>query len=318
MKRIPVIMDTDTGVDDAMAILLACSDEKINLLGVTAVTGNQTVDKTSRNCLQILELAGHTEIPVAKGAAHPLYRPVRTAAKVHGPEGLGNVTLPQPAASLSELDAVGLMEKLIRENEEAVTLVPTGPLTNIAILLTTHPELKPKIKEIVLMGGGAFRGNNSVLAEFNILVDPEAAKIVFAAGVPIVMCGLDVTMKAIILEKDIERFGKIENRVGRFAAQEFRYYAGIYQMLQALDEGAAVHDAVTIAYLIAPEIMSGKMAHVEIDTEPGLCDGATVADFRNAGIDYPEANARVITDIDRDAFADLLYTHYESYGKDTL
>jgi pyrimidine-specific ribonucleoside hydrolase len=311
MQKIPILMDVDTGVDDAMAILLACSaKEQLDLLGITAVAGNQTVEKTSRNTQKILELVGRTDVPVAKGAAKPLCHALRTAAEVHGPEGLGNVTLPDPLFALSPLDAVSLQKKLLEESREKVTLVPTGPLTNIALLLRTWPDIKKKIKEIVLMGGGAFRGNNSVLAEFNILVDPEAAKIVFSSGIPIVMCGLDITMQAILLNRDIGRFEKIDTPVGHFVSRELRYYAGVYQKLHALEEGAAVHDAVAVAYLIAPEIMRGKMAKVEIDTTDGPCLGATVADFRDAGIDYPEANAKVMTDIDREAFAGLLYTHY--------
>lgn len=312
MKKIPILMDVDTGVDDAIAIMLALSSEKLDVLGITTVAGNQTLDKTTRNTLQILELTGRTEIPVAAGAAQPLFIPLKTAGNIHGENGLGDVSLPPPVKKAEAVDAAALQKTLIEASPDPVTLVPTGPLTNIAILLESYPHLKNKIEKIVLMGGGAFRGNATPSAEFNIYTDPEAAHIVFEAGIPIVMCGLDVTMQAVVYDREFQDFADLGNPEGIFISKIFQYYSRSYKRVRSLQNGCAVHDAVTIMYLIEPEIMEGKKAKVEVDVSSAETYGCTVADLRP---DHPsdEANALVMLGIDREKFLDKLLTAIGSY-----
>lgn len=310
MKKIPIIMDVDTGVDDAIAILLAATSDEIDLRGITTVAGNQTLKKTSRNTLQVLEMAGRTDIPVASGADRPIRRKLRTAGNVHGREGLGNVTLPAPKTKLYGRDAAALQKKLIEECSEKITIVATGPLTNIAILLRSYPHLKDRIEKIVLMGGGSYNGNTTPMAEFNMLEDPEADKIVFCSEIPIVMCGLDVTMKAAMRKPDIDRLKGHHSMICDFASKELSFYSKVYEKYENWEGGCAVHDAVTIAYLIKPDLMKGNMAPVEVDLSEGPAAGCTVVDMR-PGI--KGGNVLVLDDIDRERFTDLLCTRLESY-----
>ncbi len=316
MDKIPIIMDVDTGVDDAMAIMLALSSKKLDVLGITTVAGNQTLDKTTRNTLQILELTGRTEIPVAAGADHPLFVPLRTAGNIHGESGLGNVSLPQPVKKTEPTDAAGLQRKLIEASPRPVVLVPTGPLTNIAILLKSCPHLKSRIEKIVLMGGGAYRGNATPSAEFNVYTDPEAARIVFDAGIPIVMCGLDVTMQAVIYDSEFSKFEALGNREGDFCSKAFQFYSRSYKRVGSLRKGCAVHDAVTIMYLIHPEIMEGKDAKVEVDIDGGGTYGCTVTDLRPENASE-QKNAFVLLKINRERFLDTLLSSIGSYAQPT-
>ena len=229
MKKIPVIIDVDTGIDDAVALILAMQAKELDIKGITTVAGNQTIEKTTRNTLDVVEYFGRGVIPVAQGYGKPVVREQITAAYAHGESGLGSAVLPKANKKAEDLDAVSFIRKTLEESEEKITLVPTGPLTNIAILLLCYPHLKEKIEKIVLMGGGAYTGNSNAVAEFNILADPEAANIVFASGVQIVMCGLDVTLKAIIREKEINQLKGIGNKAGDFAAEAFSFYLNMYR-----------------------------------------------------------------------------------------
>lgn len=247
MKRIPIILDGDPGHDDAIAWVLAKGSPMLDIRGVTSVCGNQTIEKTTYNAQRICTLID-LHVPTAMGRLRPLISDPIIAPTVHGESGLDGPALPEPDFELEDMDAVSLMAKLIQESGEPITLVPTGPLTNVAALLMAYPELKEKIARISLMGGGVQYGNWTPAAEFNILVDPEAAAVVFESGIPIIMAGLDVTEKAMIFPEDFERIRALGNRVAVIVADWLEFF---YQFHRSLGyEGAPVHDAVAVAALL--------------------------------------------------------------------
>ncbi|MBM6829211.1 nucleoside hydrolase [Anaerotignum lactatifermentans] len=310
MRKIPVILDGDPGHDDAIAWVLAKGSQQMNILGVTSVCGNQTIEKTTYNARRICTLIG-LDVPMAMGRLRPLISAPIIAPTVHGESGLDGPALPEPAYPLLEMDAVSLMAKLLEESEEPVTLIPTGPLTNVAALLLAYPELKAKIARISLMGGGVQYGNWTPAAEFNILVDPEAADVVFSSGIPIIMAGLDVTEKAMIFPEDFERIRALGNPVAVIVAEWLEFF---YQFHRGLGyEGAPVHDAVAVAALLKPEIMESQDLYVQVETAGEFCKGATVADFN--GVLGKAPNAKVLMGIDRQAFVDLLVEAIETYGE---
>ncbi len=310
MRKIPIILDGDPGHDDAIAWTLANASPELEIKAVTTCCGNQTIEKTTYNAQRICTLIG-LHVPTAKGRKRPLVSEPIIAPTVHGESGLDGPALPEPDFALVPMTAVELMAKTLQEADEPITIVPTGPLTNVAALLLAHPELKPKIKQISLMGGGVQYGNWTPAAEFNILVDPEAAKIVFTSGIPIIMAGLDVTEKALIKPQDFERIRALGNPVAKVIAEWLDFF---YQFhIKMGYEGAPVHDAVAVAALVRPEIMEIRELFVEIETEGDFCKGATVADF--LGTTGKTPNAKVIMGIDRDAFADLLVEAAAYYGK---
>lgn len=311
MKKIPVIIDVDTGIDDAVALVLALQAKELDIKGITTVAGNQTIEKTTRNTLDVVEYFGRSDIPVAMGAKGPLVREQIIAAYAHGESGLGTAVLPMAKIQPHQLDAVGFIKKTLEESEEQITLVPTGPLTNIAILLKAYPHLKNKIKEIVLMGGGAFQGNSNATSEFNIFADPEAAAVVYASGVKIVMCGLDVTMKAIVTPEDVETIKAIGNKAGDFVAEAFNFYMAMYRK-NANFTGCAVHDAVTITYLIKPELIKTRQGIARVDIDGKDSYAATICDFR-PWRDKEKDNALVGVDIDREAFVKLIIDACKNY-----
>ena len=222
-KKIPVILDGDPGHDDAIGWTLAQGSGRFNILAVTSCSGNVGIEKTTYNTLRVCTLLG-IDAPIAEGCPHPLTADVMNAPSVHGESGLDGPALPEPAMKACGLTAVELMAKVLRESPEPVTIIPTGPETNVAALLLAHPELKPKIKQISLMGGGIAYGNWTPAAEFNVLVDPEAAKIVFESGVPIIMAGLDVTEKALIMPEDFERIRALGNPVSDIVAKWLGFF----------------------------------------------------------------------------------------------
>lgn len=311
MSKIPVIIDVDTGIDDAMALVLALQSDKLDIRGITTVAGNQTIEKTTRNTIDVVEYFGRGEIPVAMGASQPLVRPQIIAAYAHGESGLGTAVLPKAEKQPEELDAVVFIKKVLEESEEKITLVPTGPLTNIAILLKAYPHIKNNIKEIVLMGGGAFQGNSNATAEFNIFADPEAASVVFNSGVKLVMCGLDVTMKALVTPDEVAQIKAIGNKAGDFIAEALEFYMAMYKK-NANFTGCAVHDAVTITYLIAPELIKTRQGIARVDIDGKDSYAATICDFR-PWRDKEKDNALVGVDIDREAFVKLLMDACKNY-----
>lgn len=303
---LPVILDGDPGHDDAIAWMLAKASPLLDIRAVTSVCGNQTIEKTTYNAQRVCALLG-IEAPVAMGKPAPLLAEPMNAPSVHGQSGLDGPILPEPNQPLSPLRSVELMAKVLQESETPVALVPTGPLTNIAALLLAHPELKEKIKVISLMGGGITHGNWTPAAEFNILVDPEAAKIVFESGIPIIMSGLDVTERALIFPQDFERIRAVGNPVARVVADWLEFFYGFHREIGYA--GAPVHDPVAVVSLIRPDLLTSKPLCVEIETQGEYCRGATVGHARKP------ANALVNFDIDRDGFADLLVEAVKTYGE---
>ncbi len=301
---LPVILDCDPGHDDAIALILALASPELKVLAVTTSAGNQTPDKTLNNALRILTLLGRHDIPVAAGVPKPLMRELIIADNVHGESGLDGPTLPDPAFAPQAMTGLELMAKCLRESPEPVTLVPTGPLTNIALLLAAHPELKSKIGRIVLMGGAAGAGNWTPAAEFNIYVDPEAADMVFSAGIPINLCGLDVTHQAQVMDEDIARVRAIPNPVAQCVADLLDFFMIYHRDPKWGFAGAPLHDPCTIAWLLAPALFHGQDCWVGIETQGRHTVGMTVVD--RYGLTGKPTNARVLLGLDRVGFIDLL------------
>ncbi|WAG00553.1 pyrimidine-specific ribonucleoside hydrolase RihA [Aeromonas dhakensis] len=308
---LPVILDCDPGHDDAIALILALASPELKVLAVTTSAGNQTPDKTLNNALRILTLLGRDDISVAAGAPKPLARELIIADNVHGESGLDGPKLPDPAFAPVAMTALELMAKCLRESPEPVTLVPTGPLTNIALLLAAHPELKSKIARIVLMGGAAGAGNWTPAAEFNIYVDPEAADMVFKSGLPITMCGLDVTHQAQVMDEDIERVRTITNPVAQCVAGLLDFFMIYHRDPKWGFAGAPLHDPCTIAWLLAPALFHGVECRVDIETGGTHTSGMTVVD--RYGLTGKPANALVLQGLDRAGFIDLLVTRLRAF-----
>ncbi len=301
-----IIIDTDPGQDDAVAILLALgSPDEIELLGITAVAGNVPLALTQKNARMICELAGRRDIKVFAGADRPLLRPLRTAEHVHGKTGLDGPTLPDPTMPLQDGHAVDfLIDTLRREPSGTVTLCPVGPLTNIALALMRAPDIAGRIAEIVLMGGAYFEvGNITPAAEFNIYVDPEAAAAVFACGAPITVMPLDVTHKALVTAPRVQAFRDLGTPVGQ-AVAEWTDFFERFDKEKYGSAGAPLHDPCTIAYLIRPELFSGRHINVEIETRSDLTRGMTVADWWRVSGRAP--NATFMGAVDADGFFALL------------
>jgi inosine-uridine nucleoside N-ribohydrolase len=306
---IPVLIDCDPGQDDALALLLALGSPELDVIGVSAVAGNQTVDKTTVNALRVLELAGRSDIPVAAGAERPLVGNLVVAADAHGETGLDGVDLPPPNAKPVPEHAKDFLAAKLEASETPVTLVALGPLTNVALLLEEHPAAAARIERVVLMGGAINEGNQTPSAEFNIWVDPEAAARVFESELDVTMVGLDVTNKAVLSNADGLRGA---GPVAEAAADMIDFYLGFYN--EAYDHGGApIHDAVALAHVFRPDLLTLEPRHVGVDTSEGLCRGRTVVDMRRR-TSGPEPNARVAVDIDADAFRSLLLERLRAFS----
>jgi pyrimidine-specific ribonucleoside hydrolase len=296
MTPIPIVLDCDPGHDDAIALLLALASPEIELRGVTTVAGNQTVEKTTANALRVLELVGRDDVEVAAGAGRPLVREPFVAAYVHGETGLDGSDLPPTRGAPVAEHAVDVLA----ERVGGITLVATGPLTNVALLLARHPEVRPE--RIVLMGGAIAEGNVTPAAEFNVWADPEAAKRVFASGLDLTMVGLDVTHRALVRTEHKERL-RGAGRVGRTVAELLDFYDRFHREVYGFD-GSPIHDAVALAYAFRPELLETRELNVEVDCESELCRGRTVVDvWRRSG---RRPNAKVAIGIDAAAFVELL------------
>ncbi|WP_139538165.1 pyrimidine-specific ribonucleoside hydrolase RihA [Klebsiella spallanzanii] len=309
---LPVIIDCDPGHDDAIALVLALASPELDVKAVTSSAGNQTPDKTLRNVLRMLTLLKRSDIPVAGGALKPLMRELIIADNVHGESGLDGPALPEPGFAAQRCTAVELMAKTLRESAEPVTIVATGPQTNVALLLNSHPELHAKIARIVIMGGAMVLGNWQPAVEFNIYVDPEAAEIVFQSGIPVVMAGLDVTHKAQIHVEDIERFRRIGNPISAIVAELLDFFLEYHKDEKWGFVGAPLHDPCTVAWLLKPEIFTTVERWVGVETQGKYTQGMTVVDFYNLTGKKP--NATVMLDVDRQAFVDLLGERLEFYA----
>lgn len=305
MQPRPIIIDCDPGQDDALALLLALgSADDLEVVGITTVAGNVPLALTEKNARKIRALAGRPEVPVYAGCARPILRPLVTAEYVHGKTGLDGAELPEPSAPLAPGHAVDfLIETLMARPAGAVTLCPLGPLTNVALAIIKEPAILPRIREIVLMGGAMAAGNTTPAAEFNIYVDPHAARVVFEAGVKLTMLGLDVTHRALVNQDRLDAIAALGTPVARAAT-------GLLDFFNRFDRerygtpGAPLHDPCVIAYLLAPELFSGRDCHVAIETASELTMGATLVDWW--AMTGKPTNATVIDQVDADGFFALL------------
>ncbi len=302
MKKI--ILDCDPGHDDMMAIMLAYSNEEIDLIGVTTVAGNQIGEKTFINALKTLSLINAKEVKVARGFDKPILRELVTAPKIHGVSGLDGANLPEISVDPLKVHAVDFIIETLLNSKEKIYLVPVGPLTNIAISMIKEPRIKEKIEKIVLMGGAFFDSNITPSAEFNIVVDPEAAKIVFNSKVPIVMVGLDVTNKALFTLEDIEEIEKMNGKVSGVVASLLKFFLNANKEFFGFN-GAPLHDALAVSYLIDESILKLKEFHVDIEITGELTRGRTVVDVY--GVTGKEKNVQVAVDLDLRKFKNLIF-----------
>jgi len=308
-----IILDCDPGHDDALAILLAA--KHLDVVGITTVGGNQSLEKVTSNALKIVEFAGLTNIPVVEGMGHPLIQPPRYAPQIHGETGMDGPDLPTPTTPLHAQHAVDFIIDTVMSTNE-VTLVPTGPLTNVATALRREPRIAKRIPEISLMGGSLTYGNATPAAEFNIYVDPEAAHIVFTSGIPIKMCGLNLTRQAAATDVEIKRIRDLGNNTGRIVAEMLEFYQGTLKRVFGIT-GGSLHDPC-VAALIDDSLIQFQKMHVGIELKGERTYGMTVCDYRHVrgsgeniveggGVHRGETpNAKVGLNIDVDRFFDLL------------
>jgi inosine-uridine nucleoside N-ribohydrolase len=296
----PVIIDCDPGHDDAMALMLAVASPELDLVAVTTVAGNQTLDRVTANAIRVLDVVDARDIPVAAGADRGLIHPTSSASDVHGETGLDGPDLPPPSREPEPVHAVELIAAKLRE--QPLTLIPIGPLTNIALLLATHPELADRIERIVIMGGAIGIGNVTPSAEFNIWADPDAAYRVFTSGLNVTMVGLDVTHRAMLSAERADAL-RDTGRAGAVVADLHAFYSRFHQRVYGHSD-TPVHDALAVAHVVAPDVLTTEHLPVEIDVTHGPCRGRTVVDqLHRTG--QPD-NAHVATDVNAAAFIDLL------------
>jgi inosine-uridine nucleoside N-ribohydrolase len=308
-----VLIDTDPGIDDAMAIFYALAAPELDLVALTTVFGNATVDITTVNALRLLEVGDRPDIPVARGAARPLTMDFRGPADfVHGADGQGNAHFPAPRGATVAMDAAHLIIDTVMRHPGEVTVVPIGPLTNIALAMLIEPTLTSHVAEIVLMGGAAFVGGNaSPAAEANIINDPEAADIVFGADCPITMAGLDVTERTTMTGADLVRLGDIDNERARYLAAIVPFYAEFYRQRAGLD-GIHVHDSTVISYLLAPQHYRWREAPIRVDCGDSVCRGTTLPALRISDDERRwdgRRPVRILTEVDGRAVIELELEH---------
>jgi inosine-uridine nucleoside N-ribohydrolase len=305
-----VILDCDPGHDDAIALLLALASPELELLGVTTVAGNQTLEKTTANAIRVLDHIGRDDVGVIAGAGRPLLREPSVAANVHGETGLDGPDLPPPSRSPAAEHAIDWMAATLTSAPGRVTLVPTGPLTNVALLLARYPEVVSRIERVVLMGGAIGEGNVTPAAEFNIWSDPEAAARVFTSGLDLTMAGLDVTHKALMTQGHADRLAAT-GRAGQLVADLYAHYSQFHQRIYGW-QGSPVHDAVAVAHLIDATLLETRHCGVVVDTGPELSRGRTYVDlWGRAGW---ERNCHVATGIDAERFLGLLIERIGALG----
>lgn len=320
VNKRPVILDCDPGHDDALALFMLANNPKVDLLAVTTSAGNQTQDKTFHNAAALLNLAGRTNVPIARGAEKPLIGELVIADSVHGESGVDGATLPSYEPPTPHMRALDLMSRTIEDSVDPVTLVATGPLTNVALLCATRPDLSSKLESITFMGGAAFGGNWSSHAEFNIYVDPEAAQIVFQSGVKLNMFGLDVTLKAQLFKEHIEVIRAMGSPVATVMADLLDYFnTKVSQPFLAPEghvEGLHLHDPCAAAYVIAPELFLMRELYGAIDTRQGATRGMTQIDY--LGRTKRSPNVNVSFDIDLAGMQKLVINSIARYGTSSV
>ncbi|MCX7344304.1 MAG: nucleoside hydrolase [Alphaproteobacteria bacterium] len=304
-KPLPIIIDTDPGQDDAVAILLALASPELEVLGITAVAGNVPLALTEKNARKICELAGRPDVKVHAGAIRPMVRSLVTAEEVHGKTGLDGPVLPEPAMTLQDQHAVDyLVETLMARPAGTITLCTLGPLTNIALALVREPRIASRIKQIVAMGGGYFEGGNvTPSAEFNIYVDPHAARLVFEAGIPLTLIPLDCTHQALTTAKRVEAFRAMNNKSGPATAAMLDFFERFDENKYGTD-GGPLHDPCVVAWLLQPELFEGKLVNVSVECESELTMGMTVVDWWRVTKRAP--NATVLRNVNAEGFFRLL------------
>lgn len=312
MNPTRIIIDTDPGIDDALAFLLALASPEIKLEALTTTQGNVTLAKATRNALSVLELARASHIPVASGSLLPLVQPLRASAAIHGESGIGNSNLPEPQSKPVPVHAVDyLIEKILAEPGQ-ISIFPIGPLTNIAMAIRKEPEFARAVKELVIMGGAILEhGNITPLAEFNIYVDPHAAHIVFHSGIPMTLIPLDVTHKCLLKLEQIERLMKIDSPISRFIKDAVEVY--LKASFELGYEGSALHDPLTLAIIIAPELLTLKEYYVDVDISGGVSMGKTFADIQNL-LKKP-ANMKVAMNVRGNDFIELFVQRMEMLSR---
>lgn len=302
MSKIPVIIDSDPGIDDLFAIMLANSSKLLDIKAVTAVAGNQTLDKTAQNALDIKKYL-NMNCKIAKGASKPLNIELNTAGYVHGESGLGNISLERNFESFDERYAWDVIYDEAKKSEGKLKLIAIGPLTNIAIAILKYPNLKEYLDNIVIMGGSCFKGNVSAYSEFNIWCDPFAADVVFKSEIPITMVGLDVTMHALLYDEDIDTLNSIKSKLSNEVEKLLLYLKDIYTRFDV--KGIALHDALSVAYVLNNEVLECKDYYVTIETRGKLNSGRTVVDLDNSHRDK-KSNVSVAIDVNREMFINML------------
>ncbi|QCJ68903.1 ribonucleoside hydrolase [Providencia heimbachae] len=281
MSKYKIILDCDPGHDDAMAIFLALGNPNIDLLAVTTVVGNQTLDKVTHNARAIMEFVGAKNIPIAAGCDRPLVRQIYTAPEVHGVTGLDGTHLAKPTQPIDKRHAVDLIIDTLKSHPpKTITLVPIGGLTNIALAVRKAPEIVELVKDVALMGGGYHTGNRTAVAEFNILIDPEAAHIVFNEAWPITMIGVDLTHQARPNDRIMEEIASLNTPLSQFVVESLNFYTEGYRRRNGYSDHAPVHDLCAVAYVIDPSIMETLKAPINIELQGALTTGMTVTDFR--------------------------------------
>ena len=307
-----IIIDTDPGVDDALAFLLALASPEIQLEALTTTQGNVTLDKATRNAISVLELAHASHIPVASGCMLPLVQPLRASAYVHGESGLGDAQLPEPQVKPVAQHAVDYLIERVLAEPGAISIFPIGPLTNIAMAIRKEPRFAEAVKELVIMGGAILEhGNVTPQAEFNIYVDPHAAHIVFHAGIPITLIPLDVTHKCLLLQEHVDRLMQIRSPISRFIRDVIQVYIKYSSDFGYF--GCALHDPLTLATIIAPDLLTLKEYHVDVDISGGVSMGKTFADIIN--VTKKPANMKVAMDVRGQDFIELFLQRMESLSR---
>ncbi|WP_137772071.1 MULTISPECIES: nucleoside hydrolase [unclassified Microbacterium] len=292
----PVLLDCDPGHDDVFAIWLAAGNDAIDLRGVTTVGGNGYLEHTTRNARIALTVAGVTDVPVAAGADKPLTRELTPGAWIHGENALGGPVLPEPTVPLDPRHAVDFLADTLAASSEPITLIPTGPLTNIALLLQQRPEVTSQIKEIIWMGGSTGRGNVGAYPEFNAWADPEAAAVVFASGLPLTMVGLNISHQALITEEVIQRIGAVGNDTAAFGVELLRFFCSTYEKAEGMPEGP-LHDPITVAIVIDRAVASVQRCHVDIETTGEFTAGATCVDLHDMLGKEPNTDVAITLDV---------------------
>lgn len=307
-----IILDCDPGHDDAIAMLLAYGNPDIDLLAVTTVAGNQTLEKVTRNARAIAEMANIRGIPFAAGSARPLVREVEVAPDIHGDSGLDGPELPTPTLALDERHGVNLIiDTIMSHPPKTITLVPTGALTNIALAARLEPRIVERVKEVVLMGGGYHVGNWSPVAEFNIKIDPEAAHIVFNEKWPLTMVGLDLTHQALATQDVVAKIAEIDTKCSQFVVELLDFFGKMYKQAQGFD-APPVHDPCAVAYVIDPSVMTTQKVPVDIELTGTLTLGMTVADFRHPA--PADCHTQVAVKLDRDKFWQMVIDALKNIG----